>query len=109
VFEELHDMAHPAEVLAAARAALAEDGAVLVADERVAEQFSAPGDPVERIMYGWSVRHRLPASRVEADSAALGTALRPSTVRDLGAKAGFGQVEVLPIENEFFRFYLLRR
>lgn len=102
-------MAHPAEVLAAARAALAEDGAVLVADERVAEQFSAPGDPVERIMYGWSVRHRLPASWVEADSAALGTALWPSTVRDLGSKAGFGQVEVLPIENEFFRFYLLRR
>lgn len=109
VFEALHDMAHPAEVLAAARAALAEDGAVLVADERVAEQFTAPGDPVERIMYGWSVSHCLPASRVEADSAALGTALRPSTVRDLGAKAGFGQFETLPIENDFFRFYLLRR
>ncbi|MGQ0630338.1 MAG: class I SAM-dependent methyltransferase [Sporichthyaceae bacterium] len=108
IFEALHDMARPVEVLAAARAALAPDGAVLVVDERVADTFTAPGDAVERMMFGWSVSHCLPASRAETPSAALGTALRTSTALDLAAQAGFAQAEVLPIENDFFRFYLLR-
>jgi len=34
--------------------------------------------------------------------------LREPTVRDLAGRAGFGSVEVLPIENDFFRFYRLR-
>ena len=41
--------------LAAAREVLAEDGVMLVADERVAEAFAAPGDEIERMMYGWSI------------------------------------------------------
>jgi SAM-dependent methyltransferase len=107
ILEALHDMAHPAEALAAARAALAPGGGVLVVDERVAESFEAPGDPVERIMYGWSVTHCLPASREEEDSEALGTALRIDVVRDLARRAGFADAEVLPVENDFFRLYWL--
>lgn len=109
IFEALHDMARPVEVLAAARTALAPTGSVLVMDERVADEFTAPGDPVERMMYGWSVTHCLPASRAEQPSAALGTVLRAGTVRKLANEAGFAEVDVLPVENEFFRFYLLRR
>lgn len=108
IFEALHDMAAPVRVLGGARAALAPGGAVLVVDERVADTFTAPGDEVERAMYGWSVTHCLPASRAESPSAALGTALRASTVLSLAAEAGFSSAEVLPIENDFFRFYLLR-
>jgi SAM-dependent methyltransferase len=107
ILEALHDMAHPADALAAARAALAPGGGVLVVDERVAERFEAPGDPVERIMYGWSVTHCLPASREEADSEALGTALRIDVVRELAERAGFAGAEVLPVENDFFRLYWL--
>jgi hypothetical protein len=44
---------------------------------------------------------------VEQPSAALGTALRPATVRMLAAEAGFADVEVLPVENDFFRLYRL--
>ena len=44
VLEALHDMARPTRVLAALRRALAPGGSVLVADERVAERFAAPGD-----------------------------------------------------------------
>ena len=102
--EALHDMAKPVEALAAARAALAPGGRVFVADERVADEFVAPGDEIERIMYGWSVSHCLPVSRAEYPSAALGTALRCGTVRALAAEAGFAGTEVLPIENDFFRF-----
>ncbi|MGQ0464743.1 MAG: class I SAM-dependent methyltransferase [Sporichthyaceae bacterium] len=108
VFEALHDMADPVGVLAAVKAALAPGGLALIVDERVADVFTAPGDQVERMMYGWSVSHCLPASRAESPSEALGTALRASTVQDLAARAGFADCEVLPIENDFFRFYLLR-
>ena len=107
ILESLHDMADPAGALAAARAALAPDGAVLVVDERVADAFHAPGDEVERTMYGWSVTHCLPASLAEAPSAALGTVMRAGTVRALAEEAGFAAVEVLPVENDFFRLYRL--
>ena len=50
VFEAIHDMARPVEVLRTIRGLLAENGAVIVADERVAEKFVAPGDEVERLM-----------------------------------------------------------
>ncbi len=59
-------------------------------------------------MYGWSVSHCLPAAMVEPDSAAIGTAIRPQAVRLMSEEAGFGSCEVQPIDNDLFRFYLLR-
>jgi SAM-dependent methyltransferase len=107
VFEAMHDIARPVEALAAARALLAGGGCVIIGDERVAEVFTAPGDEVERLMYGFSILHCLPASRTESPSAATGTVLRPSTLCNWANQAGFGQVDVLPIENEMWRFYRL--
>jgi SAM-dependent methyltransferase len=108
IFEALHDTPRPAEVLTALRAMLRDDGSVLIADERVADSFTAPGDEVERMMYGWSISHCLPAAMVDPPAEPTGTVLREPTVRDLAGRAGFGSVEVLPIENDFFRFYRLR-
>jgi SAM-dependent methyltransferase len=107
ILEALHDMAQPLDALRAARAALAPGGAVLVVDERVADRFTAPGDEVERMMFGWSVTHCLPTQLAEQPSAALGTALRPDTVRQLATRAGYARVEVLAVENDFFRLYRL--
>ena len=107
ILEALHDMARPVDVLAAVRDALAEDGCVVIADERVSEHFVAPGDEIERMMYGWSVSHCLPVAMSESPSAAIGTAIRPGVVRDCATQAGFASVEVLPIENDLFRFYRL--
>ena len=104
----LHDLSRPAEVLAAARRALAPGGSVLVADEAVAERFTAPGDETERLMYGWSIVHCLPASMAEQPSAAIGTVIREDTVRALADEAGFSSVDVLPIDGGFFRLYELR-
>jgi SAM-dependent methyltransferase len=107
LFETLHDMAHPVESLRAARAMLAPGGAVLVGDERVAETFTAPGDDLERFMYGWSAPHCLPAALIEPDAAGTGAAIRPETVRRYALDAGFSKVTVLPIEHDFWRFYRL--
>jgi SAM-dependent methyltransferase len=108
LLEVLHDLARPVEVLAAARAALADGGAVLVADEAVAPAFTAPGDDLERMMDGWSVAHCLPSSMAEQPSAAIGTAIREDTVRELAPEAGFGRVDVLDADGGFFRLYELR-
>ena len=92
----------------AVRGILAPDGSLVIADERVADEFAPPGDDVERLMHGFSVLHCLPASRDDPDSAAgVGTMLRASMLRSMAERAGFGAVEVLPIENDFWRFYHL--
>jgi 2-polyprenyl-3-methyl-5-hydroxy-6-metoxy-1,4-benzoquinol methylase len=107
ILETLHDLPQPVEALRAARGATAPGGAVLVVDERVADTFTAPGDEVERAMYGWSVTHCLPTQMVDRPSAALGTVLRADTVRECAFDAGFAAVEVLGVENDFFRLYRL--
>ncbi|HEX2292451.1 MAG TPA: class I SAM-dependent methyltransferase [Gaiellaceae bacterium] len=107
VFEAIHDLARPVEALAAIRDLLAEGGVALVADEKVADEFTAPGDDVERVMYGWSILHCLPVGRFEQPSAETGTAMRLSIFRGYAGEAGFGSVEVVPIEHDFWRFYRL--
>jgi SAM-dependent methyltransferase len=107
VFEAIHDMAKPVDALRAMRGLLAEGGVALVADEKVADEFTAPGDEVERVMYGWSILHCLPVGRVEQPSAETGTAMRESTFRRYAEEAGFRKVEVVPIEHDFWRFYRL--
>jgi SAM-dependent methyltransferase len=107
VLEALHDFGDPVAALSGVRAALADDGIVFVADERVAERFTAPGDEIERLMYGWSVVHCLPAAIDDGGHGATGTVLRPNSVADLARRAGFTSCEILPIDNEIFRFYTL--
>ena len=100
-------MARPADVLRSLRQTLAHDGCILVADEKVADVFHAPGDDIERLMYGWSIVHCLPVSLAEAPSAAIGTVIRSETIRELAGAAGFVRVDVLPVNAGFFRFYRL--
>jgi SAM-dependent methyltransferase len=108
IFEALHDMARPIEALSTAHRLLATGGTAIVADERVAERFRAPGDDLERLMYGFSVLHCLAVGRADhPDSAATGTVMRPDTLREYARSAGFRRVEALPIENDFWRFYRL--
>jgi 2-polyprenyl-3-methyl-5-hydroxy-6-metoxy-1,4-benzoquinol methylase len=108
LLEVLHDLARPVDVLRAARRALRPDGALLVADEKVEPTFTAPGNALERMMYGWSITHCLPTQMVESPSAAIGTVIRESTVRELAGAAGFGRVDVLDVDAGFFRLYELR-
>jgi SAM-dependent methyltransferase len=108
IFEALHDMGDPVAALRAARSVLAPGGSVLVADERVADTFGPGADLVERLNYGFSVLHCLPATIAESPVEANGTVLRAPTMQRWATSAGFGTIEILPIENDFWRFYRLR-
>lgn len=105
--ECVHDLPDPVGVLATMRRLAAPGAAVLVVDERVAEQFTAPGDEIERLMYAYSVLCCLPDGMAHPDSAATGTVMRPDTLRRYAADAGFAGVDVLDIDDDFFRFYRL--
>ena len=107
-FECIHDLPDPVGVLAAMRRLAGDDGAVVVMDERVAETFTAPGDDVERLMYGYSLMCCLADGMSHQPSAGTGTVMRPSTLRRYAVEAGFADVEILDIANDFFRFYRLR-
>ena len=108
ILEALHDMSNPVEVLRAAREVLADGGLVLIADEKVADRFTAPGDELERMMYGWSITHCLPAAMAEQPSAAIGTVLRAPIVHELARAAGFGSSETLDVDAGFFQLHVLR-
>jgi 2-polyprenyl-3-methyl-5-hydroxy-6-metoxy-1,4-benzoquinol methylase len=106
-FECVHDMGRPVEALRAMGRLANPRGAVLVADERVAEQFGAFGDAAERLVYAWSVLFCLPTGLADAPSVGTGAVMRVATLRAYAAEAGFRGVEILPIENDFWRFYRL--
>jgi hypothetical protein len=100
-------MSYPVDVLRAARRLLADGGVVLIGDERTEEAFTAPAPDVERLYYGFSVFHCLPVGLVGDGAAGTGTVMRSETVRRYAAEAGFSNCDVAPIENDFWRFYLL--
>ena len=106
-FECIHDMSNPVAVLGSMRRLVGERGAVLVVGEKVADRFTAPGDEVERLMYGFSILHCLPVGMADQPSVGTGTVIRESTMRRYAEEAGFRETEVLPIEHDFFRFYRL--
>jgi 2-polyprenyl-3-methyl-5-hydroxy-6-metoxy-1,4-benzoquinol methylase len=107
-FECIHDMARPVEVLRAIRDSLDPAGVMLVVDERTRDAFSGEPDDREAYFYGWSILDCLPSGMYEQPSAGTGTVMRPETLRGYATEAGFTSVEVLPIEHDMFRLYLLR-
>ena len=59
-------------------------------------------------MYTYSILCCLPVGLSETPSVGTGTVMRADTVRRYASEAGFADVEVLPIEHDFFRLYRLR-
>ena len=106
-FECVHDMPDPVSVLAAMRRMVADDGVVVVMDERTEDAFPRPG-----------ARGRAAAVRLLADVLPGRRAVAPAVgghrhghaprhLHGVPRAAGFGGVDILPIEDDFFRFYLL--
>jgi 2-polyprenyl-3-methyl-5-hydroxy-6-metoxy-1,4-benzoquinol methylase len=107
IFEGLHDIPRPVDALRVARGMLRETGCVIVADERVDEEFTAPASLEEQYHYGWSVVACLPAVMGDPDTAATGAVMRPATLRRYALEAGFRDMEVLPVNAGMLRFYRL--
>jgi 2-polyprenyl-3-methyl-5-hydroxy-6-metoxy-1,4-benzoquinol methylase len=107
IFEALHDMSFPVDALRAARRLLGDRGVVFIGDERTEEVFTAPAPDVERLYYGFSVFHCLPVGMVGDGAVGTGTVMRSETLRRYAADAGLSTCEVVPIESDFWRFYLL--
>lgn len=105
--ECVHDLPDPVAVLGSMRRMVNPGGAVIVMDERVGERFTGEPDPVEQLMYGFSLMCCLPDGRNAPESVATGTVMRPATFEGYAKAAGFASVDILPIENDFFRFYRL--
>lgn len=94
ILEALHDMSRPVATLRTARDLLTEDGTVLVADNRTAEEFTVPASERERHEYGWSVVSCLPGAMGDPDTAATGAIMRPATLRRRGRlRAGAGAAD----------------
>jgi len=106
-FECVHDMTNPVGALRTMRGLVKDGGVVLIVDERVGDVFTAKGNDVEWMMYGWSILHCLPVGMDDHNAVGTGTVMRADTLRQYAKDAGFSNVEILPIEHFFFRFYRL--
>ena len=105
--ECIHDMPDPVGVLTTMRRLAGPSGTVLVMDERVAREFGAVGDQMERLFYGFSLTVCLPDGLSTSPSVGTGTVMRPSVLEGYARAAGFSALEVLPLEHPAFRFYRL--
>lgn len=105
-FECVHDMSDPIGALRTMRQLAGDDGTVIIMDERTGESLADPSD-IEGLLYGFSILHCLPVGMADQPSVATGTVMRADTFRTYAEKAGFSAVEILPIENFFWRFYRL--
>ena len=89
------------------RALLSDGGRVLVGDEKTAARFAAgrrrPGAPLLRLQ-----RPALPARRNGRRERRRNRHRHARRQSRLRREAGFAECEVAPIENDFWRFYLLR-
>jgi hypothetical protein len=100
-------MPNPVATLETMRRIAADDGFVIVMDEKVSEAFHPDADEVEQLMYGFSNFICLPDGMAHLHSAGTGTVMRPDTLRTYARAAGFSDIEVMPIEADMWRFYRL--
>ena len=107
VLEALHDMNDPVGALRTMHRLVKPEGTVLIVDERTGDRFTAQGNDIEWMLYGWSILHCLPVGMTDENAAGTGTVMRADTLRGYAREAGFSKVEILPIENFFFQFYRL--
>ena len=106
IFEALHDMSRPVDALSAARQIRPGRGHARgrrIGERRVHRTRLA----AERTEYGWSVVSRLPSAMADPQTAATGAVMRTSVLRQYALQAGFQDVQTLPIDTDYWRFYRL--
>ena len=100
-------MAFPINVLKMMRELAMPEGTVLIADEAAGDSLEENRNFQGHYFYNWSVLHCLPQALVYPNTKGTGTVMRPSVLKQYAKEAGFLRVDILPIENEMWRFYRL--
>lgn len=110
-FDCIHDMSHPADVIAAIRSALKPDGTWLLVDIKARDTFeeNVQKNPMASLMYGISVLSCMSSALSEPGGAGLGTlGLPESKAREMAADAGFTRFRKLDIDHSVNAFYEVR-
>ena len=97
----LHDMTRPDQALAAVRAAIADDGTLLVKEIRSTGDWQRDQrNPVLAMMYGFSVQTCMSSALSEPGGAGLGTlGLPPERLRRLCEDAGFSRMTTHDVDD----------
>ena len=104
----LAPVGEPADAAAVAgRVMSAALGALDILAIALGDRFTAPGSDLDRLLYGFSLLICLPDSMSTPGSTGTGTVLRPRTMREYAAQAGYSRVDILPIDHDLWRFYHL--
>lgn len=110
-FDCIHDMTHPAEMMAAIRRSLKPDGVWLLVDIKALDTFeeNAANNPMASLMYGISVMSCMSSAMSEPGGAGLGTlGLPESKAREMASNAGFSRFRRLEIDHSVNAFYEVR-
>ncbi|HYI59573.1 MAG TPA: class I SAM-dependent methyltransferase [Microlunatus sp.] len=91
-FDCLHDMGDPVGALRHARAALADDGAVLLVEPFAGDRVADNLNPIGRLFYSASTLICTPASQSQEIGRALGAQAGPTRLAEVATEAGFRTV-----------------
>ncbi|MFJ3789510.1 class I SAM-dependent methyltransferase [Kitasatospora sp. NPDC090091] len=108
-FDVIHDLARPAETLAAIAGVLRPDGVFLMGDIAASSRLEENVDhPLGPALYTFSTFYCMTVSLGEG-GAGLGTVWGEQTARRMLAEAGFGSVDVTQVEGDVLNMYYLAR
>jgi 2-polyprenyl-3-methyl-5-hydroxy-6-metoxy-1,4-benzoquinol methylase len=107
----LHDMARPDQTAEAIRGALAPGGTWLIKEMRCGPTYESNlGNPLQALMYGYSVSSCLASATVTEDGLGLGAlGLDPDTLAKLVEDAGFGSCHQLETPDPTHYYYRVAR
>ena len=109
-FDCIHDMTHPAEVIASIRRALKPDGTWLIKDIRSTPDFKQNmRNPMLAMFYGFSVSACMSSALSEPDGAGLGTlGFNPAVAEDMVREAGFSRFRLHDFDDPSNLYYEVR-
>ncbi|MCD9902306.1 class I SAM-dependent methyltransferase [Streptomyces sp. MT29] len=108
-FDVIHDLARPAETLAAVAGALRDDGVFLMGDIAASSKLEENLDlPLGPTLYAFSVFYCMTTSLSEG-GAGLGTVWGRQTALRMLKEAGFGEVDVREVEGDILNVYYVAR
>ncbi|MEZ5551070.1 MAG: class I SAM-dependent methyltransferase [Pseudomonadales bacterium] len=109
-FDCIHDMTHPAEVIASIRGAMQPDGTWLIKDIRSQSEFKDNlRNPLLAMFYGFSVSACMSSALSEPGGAGLGTlGFNPEVAEKMVKAGGFGRFQLHDFEDPSNLYYEVR-